>query len=80
MKSINIRIRLLFPLLICLFMISGLLSCQKTGKVMVQVDSSTGFPTLIITNPFGDDVTLQPVSESVGSIGFVIDGEVIWLK
>lgn len=80
MKHFNPSPALLSLVLAFFFIVTGLSSCNRGGKTLVQTDPSTGFPTLIITNPFGDDVTLQPVSEIIGSIGFDIDGEIIWLK
>ena len=55
------------------------ISCNQTGKVKVTVSDTNYFSVLEIANSYGPNVTIQPVSDDTGSIGFEVGGEIFWL-
>ncbi len=69
----------LFSMIISLSLMIGSISCQKPGMVNVKVSEINDFPVLEIKNPYGQNLAIQPVSNDTGSIGFELDGEILWL-
>jgi len=75
MKSLKLSFATIVILLLSLMNVSS-----QTLDVQISIKGDNEFPIIHIANPWGKDVSIQPISSTVGSIGFKKDGEVIWIK
>ncbi|MCB0639048.1 MAG: hypothetical protein KDC54_20605 [Lewinella sp.] len=58
----------------------GLSGCAPEPERAVQVTvTESGFPLISIQNPGGDTLSIRPVSDAVGSIGFMRDSAFVWV-
>ncbi len=64
---------------IMLYLLSSMYSCSKLPEVQISINVDNEFPNISIINPAGKNVNIQPVSSSVGSIGFERDGKITWM-
>ena len=72
MNNRNLAISLKNLFVFCLLiLLSGLYSCTSATKVQISINLENEFPVISIHNPGGEDVTIQPISSTIGSIGFV---------
>jgi alpha-D-xyloside xylohydrolase len=74
MKSLELSI--VATVLLLLFL---LYSFSKSSDVDISINNDNGFPIISIANPSSKNVNIQPVSSSIGSIGFERDGKITWL-
>ncbi len=61
------------------FLLAGLCFYSNSGKLRISTEADTDFPIIKVANPSGKNVNIQPVSSSVGSIGFERDGKITWM-
>jgi alpha-D-xyloside xylohydrolase len=69
----------LFIMIILSLIMVILNSCNQTRMVNITVSEINDFAVFEITNPHGQDVIIQPVSNDTGSIGFEAGGKIFWL-
>ena len=55
-------------------------ACSKSSKIQMSIDIENEFPSILIVNPVGKNVTIQPISSTDGSIGFEKNGKLNWIK
>ena len=73
------KIFICFQIALMLFFV-GISYAGESGIVKVSVDSKTGFPNLEIKNLDGKNVSILPLSDTKGSLGFEMNGKIVWLK
>ncbi len=71
---------LLFKVVLLSLIAMMLLSCQESGKVTVKISEVNNYPVLRINNSYGSDITIMPVSNETGSIGYETGKKIIWLS
>ena len=65
---------------IVLFLLFSMPACSQSPDVKISIKGDNKFPNISIVNPFGKNVTIQPISSTIGSIGFERDGKINWIK
>lgn len=81
MKSINNSIRALVILLIVLLFIFTEQNTASNNEIIkISADPKTGFTLIEINNLSGRNVSIIPLSDKKGSIGFEQKGKINWLK
>ena len=73
------KIVVCFQIVLMLFFV-GISYAGESGIIKVSVDSKTGFPNLEIKNLDGKNVSTLPLSDTKGSVGFEMNGKIVWLK
>jgi len=80
MKKISSMIRKnIFLLGLLAAILPGLISCSEKSLVKIDFQGSSAYPTIEIDNPNGSPVVFKSVSDSIGSIGFEMDGNTHWI-
>jgi alpha-D-xyloside xylohydrolase len=74
MKSLKLSIAA-----VVLLQLSLLYSFNKSSEVDISINTDNEFPIISVANPSGKNVNIQPVSSTVGSIGFERDGNITWI-
>ena len=65
-------------ILIAIF--SAFSSCNKKLEDKVKISLKNNHPIIEIENRNGEDISIIPETEDLGSIGYIVDGKTIWLK
>lgn len=73
------RIRIDSAAIILVAITLGLCACSRQEPVVVETDAND-FPVIHVANPHGKNITIQPVSAEIGSIGFEKDSTITWIK
>lgn len=55
-------------------------SCKSEPENIQVTTSEENYPIITMTNPYGEDIIISPVSSTEGSIGYELDGKIVWIQ
>jgi alpha-D-xyloside xylohydrolase len=65
--------------LLGLIIIAGFSSCNKPEDVAILNEGDNSFTSIQIHNPYGNNISIES-SDSLGAIGFILNGKINWIK
>lgn len=74
------KITRFFSGLILISILCLIISCSGGSKTRVSVSLSNKFPEITVSGPDGKIVSLVPADNQTGSIGYVSEGAITWVK